>query len=93
MNGSYGISKGDQKHKVLKRKPEGKRPLGMLVPYIHTQEDNIKLYFEETEQECVDWIHLALVRDKWCAFVDMVMKLQVPYNMDNFLTNLDTCNF
>ena len=87
MNGSCGRQKGDQKHRVLKRKPEGKRPLGKLIPYIHTQKDNITLYLEKTGQECVDWIHLAVVRDKWCAFVDMVMKLQIPYNMDNFLTS------
>jgi hypothetical protein len=46
-------------------------------------QDNIKLYIEEGGQECVDWIHLALVRKKWRAFVDTVMNLRIPYNTDN----------
>ena len=73
-------------YRVLMRKPEGKRPLGRLVPYIHGR-IILKLYLEETGQEWVDWIHLTLVRDKWRAFVDTVMTLQIPYNMDNFLTS------
>ena len=32
------------------------------------------------------WINLAQDRDKWQALVDIVMDLQVPYNVRNFLT-------
>jgi len=37
---------------------------------------------EEDGEEGMDWIHLAQDR----ALVDMVMELQVPYNVRNCLT-------
>jgi hypothetical protein len=36
------------------------------------------MYFEETGWEGVDWNDLAQGRDKLWAFVNMVMKFQVP---------------
>jgi hypothetical protein len=33
----------------------------------------------------MDWIALARDRDRWRAFVDEVMKLQVPYNASTSL--------
>jgi hypothetical protein len=32
----------------------------------------------------VDWIHLAQDRDKWQAFLNSVMNLQVPQNALSF---------
>jgi hypothetical protein len=34
-----------------------------------------------------DWIRVAKDRDKWPALVNVVMNLQVPQNVGNFLTN------
>jgi hypothetical protein len=33
------------------------------------------------------WIDLAQNRDKWQAFVNVVMNLWVPQNVGNFLTS------
>jgi hypothetical protein len=43
----------------------------VLYIYIHTA--NRELVFGD-----VDWIHLALDRDRWQAVVNTVMNLQVP---------------
>jgi hypothetical protein len=40
--------------------------------------DNIRTDFKEFEWEVVDWIYLAQDRDKWWAFVNMVMYFCVP---------------
>jgi len=59
-------------YRSLARKPEGKRPLGIIM---HSWEDNIKMDHEETECEGVDWIHLALDNVQWQNFVSTVMNL------------------
>jgi hypothetical protein len=46
-------------HKILVRKPEGKRPLRS----VHRWEDNIKIDLRETGLEGVDCIHLVQDRD------------------------------
>jgi hypothetical protein len=56
-------------------KPEGKRPLGRPR---HRLEDNIKMDLQEVECEAKDWINVAQDRDKWRAFVNVVMNLPVP---------------
>jgi hypothetical protein len=34
----------------------------------------------------MDMVDLAQFRDKWQTFLDMLMSLQIPYKVDNFLT-------
>jgi len=41
-------------------------------------EDNIKIDLQEVGCEGMDWINLALDKDRWRALVNMVMNLQVP---------------
>ena len=62
-------------YRVLVGKPEGKRPLE--TPR-HRWEDNIKMDLEEVGCGSMDWIELALDRDRWRALVTAVMKLLVP---------------
>ena len=61
--------------KVLVGKPEGKRPLGR--PRCRW-EDNINMYLEEVGRGCVDWMELAIDRDRWRALVSTVMDFGVP---------------
>jgi hypothetical protein len=61
-----------------------KRPLRRLR---HRWEDNIRMYLRETGWEGMDWIHLAQNRGQWQALVNMVMNLQVPSKVGNFLTS------
>jgi hypothetical protein len=35
----------------------------------------------------MDWINLAEDRDRWWAFVNAIMNLQVPQNVGNSLTS------
>ena len=41
----------------------------------------------------MDWIDLAQDRDRWQALVSMVMSLQVPQNVGNFLTSREPVSF
>jgi len=45
------------------------------------------VYMGDIRWEFVDWIHLALGRDQWCAFVIMVLNLHIPYNVGHLLTS------
>jgi hypothetical protein len=51
-------------HRVLVRKPEGKRPLGRPRP---RWEDNIKMDLQEMGGGCRDWMELTQDRDRWQA--------------------------
>jgi len=85
MSGScstYGEEKGV--YRILAGKPEGKRPLGRTR---HRWEDNIKMDFKGSRMRGMDWIALAQDRDRWRAFVHMVMNLRVQQNAGNFLTS------
>ena len=61
-------------HRVLVRKPEGKRPLGRPRS---KWEDNIKMDLQEVGGGG-DWMELAQDRDRWWALVNMVIHLRVP---------------
>jgi len=62
-------------HRVLVRKPEGKRP--MRRPR-RRWEDNIKMDIQEVGGVCGDWMELAQHRDMWRALVSRVMNIRVP---------------
>ena len=62
-------------HRVLVRKPEGKRPLGRPR---RRWKDNIKMDLQEVGGDCEDWMELAQDRDRWRALVSTVMNLGVP---------------
>jgi hypothetical protein len=62
-------------YRVLVGKPEGKRPLGRPR---HRWEDNIKMDLQKVGMRGMDWIVLALNRDRWQALVNVVMNFQVP---------------
>jgi len=56
-------------------KPEGKRPLGRPK---RRWEDNTKMDLQDVGCEGMDWIDLAVDRDRWRAVVNVVMNLRVP---------------
>ena len=62
-------------HRVLVRKPEGKRTLGRPRS---RWEDNIKMDLQEVGGGCWDWMELAQDRDRWRALVNTVMNIRVP---------------
>jgi hypothetical protein len=62
-------------HRVLMRKPKGKRPLGRPR---RIWEDNIKMDVQEVGGGRGDWIELAQDRDRWRALVSTVKNLRVP---------------
>jgi hypothetical protein len=61
-------------YRVLMGKPEGKKPLGRTR---RRWEDEIRMNLRETGWGSVDWIQLALDRDRWWALVNTVMNLRV----------------
>jgi len=62
-------------HRVLVKKPEGKRPMGRLR---RRWEDNIRMDLQEVRGTCGDWMELAQDRGRWQALVRTVMNLRVP---------------
>jgi len=62
-------------YRVLVGEPEGKRLLGRPR---HRWEYNIKMDLQEVGCGGVDWINLAVDRDRWRALVNTVMNLWVP---------------
>ena len=69
------MGEGRGVHRVLVRKPEGKRPLERSR---RRWEDNIKMDLEEVGRGCGDWMGLAQDRDRWLALVSTVMNFRVP---------------
>jgi hypothetical protein len=62
-------------YNILVGRPEWRRPLGR--PRCRW-EDNIKMDLREIGFGDVDWIHWAQDRDRWRAFVNMVINLRFP---------------
>jgi len=69
------MGEGRGVYRVLVAKPEGKRSLGR--PRCRWK-DNIKLDLQAMGCGGLDWIELALDRDRWWALVNAVMNLRVP---------------
>jgi hypothetical protein len=61
-------------YRVFVRRPEGRRPLRR---HRRRWQYNIKVDLQEMAMEGVDWIDLALYRDKWRALVNRVQNLRV----------------
>ena len=61
-------------HRVLARKPEGKRPLGRPR---RRWEGNIKIDIQGVGGGA-DWMEMAQDRDRWRALVNTVMNFGVP---------------
>jgi hypothetical protein len=59
-------------YRILVRKPEGKRQLGLRW------EDNIKMDIPEVGYGGMDWIEPAPNWDSWRALVNAVINFQVP---------------
>ena len=62
-------------YRVLVGKPGGKRPLGRPR---RRWEDNSKMDLQEVGFGAIDWIELALDRERWRAPVNTVMNIRVP---------------
>jgi len=62
-------------YRVLVRKPEGKRPLGRPR---RRCVDKIRMDLQEVGCGYLEWIRLALDRDRWRTLVSAVMNLRVP---------------
>ena len=62
-------------YRVLVGQPDGRRPLGICR---HRWEDNIRMDLQEVRCRGVEWIELVQDRDRWQAFVNVVMNLRFP---------------
>jgi len=69
------MGEGRSLYRVLVGQPEGKKPLGR---HRRRWEDNIKMDLQDVGCRGVDWIELALDRDRWRVLVSAVMNLRVP---------------
>jgi hypothetical protein len=61
--------------RLLVGKPEGRRPAGRSR---RRWLDNIKMDLVEVGWGDVDWVGLAMDRDRWSALVNSVLNLRVP---------------
>jgi hypothetical protein len=82
MGGACSTHRRDEKcYSILVRIPEGKR---LLKKPRHKWEDNIRMDVRESGWENVEWIHLVQDRYELQALVNVVMNLQVSYEVGNF---------
>jgi hypothetical protein len=63
-------------------KPEGKRPLERLW---RKWQDNIKMNLQEVGCGGMDWIELALDRNRWWALMNAVINFPVSIKCGEFL--------
>jgi hypothetical protein len=70
-------------YNILVEEYEGKRPFRRPRCRL---EDNIRMDLREIGWQYVDWMYMVQDRNKWQAFMNTVMNLQVPYKAGNFLT-------
>jgi hypothetical protein len=70
-------------NRIFMGNPKGKKPLGKSR---RGWEGNIKMKLQAMRCEGMDVIELAQDRDRWRAFVNAIMNLQVPYSTGKFLT-------
>jgi len=71
--GAYG--EGEKRVQGFGEETWEKRPLGR--PRCRW-EDNIQMDLQEVGCEVMDWIELAQDRDRWRAFVTVVISLRLP---------------
>jgi hypothetical protein len=69
------MAEGRGAYRVLVGRPEGKRP---LVRPRCSWEDKTKMDLRDIGIHGANWIQLVQDRVQWCAFVSIVMILQVP---------------
>jgi hypothetical protein len=62
-------------YKLLVRKPEGRRPVGIII---RRWVDKVKIEIREMRWGIVDWIALAQDKDKLRALANAVTNLRVP---------------
>ena len=84
------MGEGRGVHRVVVAKFEGKRPLGRGR---RRWEVNIKMDLQKIGCVDMDWMELAQGRDRWRAFVNVVMDFWVPYSAGNFLTSCKPTSF
>jgi len=77
-------------YRIFVGKLEGKR---LLKRPRHRLEDNSKMDLQEMGLRGMDGIGLAQDGDRWWAFVNAVMNLQVPLDAGNFLTGSEPVSF
>ena len=71
-------------YRVLTGKPEGSRPFERPR---HRWKDNIKMEFQVVGWRGMDHIDLVQDRDRWWALLNVVMNLQVPWNVRELLAS------
>jgi hypothetical protein len=51
------------------------------------------MYLKEKGSDGIELSHMAKNRDEWWVLVNMVMKLEIPYNAENFFTRCENISF
>jgi len=77
-------------NRALVGKLWAKRPL--QIPRCRW-EDNIKMDNKEIRWNYTDWINLSCGRYKWRLLLNIIIRLQVPQNAENFPNNRGTSSF